>query len=395
MSSYIKVILNPKKERSLLLFHPWVFSGAIAKTEGQPAEGDIVEVFTHDGKYLATGHFHNGSIKVRIISFEQRTIDNNFWLEKLKSAYSIRERLRLTNNTATNAYRLIHGEGDGLPGLIIDIYNTAAVIQTHTVGMHNIRETIADSLKEIYGSRLKTIYDKSSETMSKQSAAVLQNTFLTGDENENVIIENDLKFAVNWVEGQKTGFFLDQRENRHLLERYSNGKRVLNTFSYSGGFSMYALKGGADFVHSVDSSDKAVRLAIRNAELNGYTNHEAYGMDVFDFLKSTEEQYDLIVLDPPAFAKHLSAVENAMVGYRNLNTEGIKKVANGGLIFTFSCSQVIDRTLFRKLIFQAAAQAKRNVRIVHQLSQGPDHPISVYHPEGEYLKGLVLIVNDH
>ncbi len=394
MKSPVKIILHPKKERSLLLFHPWVFSGAIAKTEGNPAEGETVEVFTHDGRYLATGHFHNGSIKVRVISFEQRNIDEDFWLEKLRKAYEFRQRLMLIDNPSTNCYRLIHGEGDGLPGLIIDIFSSTAVIQTHTIGMHNVRLSIVSALKNIYGNKLKTIFDKSSDTMGKQSTAFIENSFLTGSESEQIVMENDIKFAVNWVEGQKTGFFLDQRENRSLIRRYAKGKRVLNTFSYSGGFSMYALKGGAELVHSVDSSDKAINLAIRNAELNGFSNHEAYGMDVFDFLKSTEEQYDIIVLDPPAFAKHLNAVENAMIGYRNLNTEGIKKVTNGGLIFTFSCSQVIDRILFRKLVFQAAAQAKRNVRIIHQLTQGPDHPISVYHPEGEYLKGLVLMVGE-
>jgi 23S rRNA (cytosine1962-C5)-methyltransferase len=391
--SYKKVILGPKKERSLLLFHPWVFSGAISKVEGNPVEGEIVEVFASDGKYLATGHFHNGSIKVRIISFIRREINSEFWFEKLQAAYSVRENLLLTNSDSTNTYRLVHAEGDGLPGLIIDIYGSAAIVQAHTLGMHSVRNEIAAALRNIYGGRLTTIYDKSNESLGKQSGVIIENSFLYGNETEQTVIENGVRFFVNWIEGQKTGFFLDQRENRKLIQNYSKNKKVLNTFSYTGGFSMYALKGGAEFVHSVDSSDKAIKLCIRNAELNGFTNHNAFEEDVFDYLKNTKEQYDIIVLDPPAFAKHLSAVENAMVGYRNLNTDGIKRVAKGGLIFTFSCSQVIDRILFRKLVFQAAAQAKRNVRIIHQLTQGPDHPVSVYHPEGEYLKGLVLLVD--
>jgi 23S rRNA (cytosine1962-C5)-methyltransferase len=390
---YKRITLHPKKERSLLLNHPWVFSGAILKVEGNPAEGEVVEVFSKDGKYLATGHFHDGSIKVRIISFEQKEIDAQFWFDKINAAFSVREKLLLTQNGDTNTYRLVNAEGDGVPGLIIDIYGSAAVIQSHTQGILKVRDEIADALKKIYGSKLSSIYDKSSESLGKQSGVATENTFLLGNENENVIVENGIRFMVNWVEGQKTGFFLDQRENRKLLEHYAKNKRVLNTFCYSGGFSMYALKGGALFVDSVDSSERAIRLAESNAGLNGFTNHAAHAKDVFDFLKTMKEQYDIIVLDPPAFAKHLSAVENAMVGYRNLNTEGIRRVKSGGLIFTFSCSQVIDRQLFRKLVFQAAAQAKRNVRIIHQLSQGPDHAISVYHPEGEYLKGLVLLVD--
>jgi 23S rRNA (cytosine1962-C5)-methyltransferase len=295
-------------------------------------------------------------------------------------------------NTNTNTFRLVHGEGDGLPGVIIDIYDNVAVVQTHTLGTHNIKNTIADSLVEITG--VDTVYDKSAETMAKQNSIVSANGFIHGNLEEKVVKENDILFHVNWIEGQKTGFFLDQRENRKLLESYSGDKKVLNTFSYSGGFSMYALKGGAKSVHSVDSSKKAVALAERNAELNNYAEkHQAITEDAFSYLKKTDEKYDLIILDPPAFAKHLSAVNNAMVGYRNLNTEGIKNISPGGILFTFSCSQVIDRNLFRKLVFQAAAQAKRNVRIIHQLSQGPDHPVSIYHPEGEYLKGLVLVVD--
>ena len=394
MKKFAKIALLPKKERSLKLRHPWIFSGAIAKVEDNPAEGDVVEVFSSEDEYLATGHFHNGSIKVRIISFERTDADAEFWFDKLNSAFLFRQSIGITDNKTTNIYRLIHAEGDGLPGLIIDIYGTTAVIQTHTLGMHKGKDMILEGLKKIYGEKLKTVYDKSSETMAKQDAALVSNQFLLGDLQEETLKENDILFNVNWVEGQKTGFFIDQRENRMLLERYSKGKKVLNTFSYSGGFSMYALKGGATLVHSVDSSKKAADLADKNARLNGFEDrHTIFSLDVFDFLKKSDEKYDIIILDPPAFAKHLSAVENAMVGYRNLNTEGIKRLAKGGMLFTFSCSQVIDRILFRKLIFQAAVQAKRNLRIIHQLSQGPDHPVSVYHPEGEYLKGLVLVVD--
>ena len=394
MKNYVKIILQPKKDRSLRLFHPWVFSGAIAKVDGDPKEGDIVEVYSHENEYMATGHFHNGSIKVRLFSFTKTDCSEEFWYSKFKKAYDNRERLGIIGNTKTNIYRLIHAEGDGMPGLIIDIYGSVAVIQTHTVGMHEQKEHFVSALKKIYGTSLEAIYDKSAETMSKQNSLIMENSFLYGSQSESEVFENDIKFYVNWVEGQKTGFFIDQRENRQLLANYSKGKRVLNTFSYSGGFSMYALAAGATEVHSVDSSKKAGELSLRNAELNGVTNrHFFHGMDAFDFLKSSKELYDIVILDPPAFAKHLSSVDKAMIGYRNLNTEGFNKVLPGGLLFTFSCSQVIDKTLFRKVVFQAAAQSKRNVRILYQLTQGPDHAISIYHPEGEYLKGLVLQVD--
>jgi 23S rRNA (cytosine1962-C5)-methyltransferase len=394
MKNFAKIILHPKKERSLKLFHPWVFSGAIARVEDNPAEGDNVEVYSSDNEFLGLGHFHEGSIKIRIFSFEKADPNENFWIEKIKSAFRLRERIGLIDNKHTNIYRLINGEADGLPGLIIDMYDKVAVIQTHTLGMHRIKDHLLAALKNVYDNRLETVYDKSTDTMGKSGTLNITNCFLFGDKTEKTLMENDILFNVNWAEGQKTGFFIDQRENRQLLENYSKGKTVLNTFSYSGGFSMYALKGGATLVHSVDSSKKACELSQQNAELNNFSSrHKVFSLDVFDFLKKGDEKYDIIILDPPAFAKHLSAVENAMVGYRNLNTEGIKRVQKGGLLFTFSCSQVIDRLLFRKLVFQASAQAKRNVRIIHQLSQGPDHPISLYHPEGEYLKGLVLIVD--
>ena len=393
MKKIAKIILHPKKERSLKLFHPWVFSGAINKIEDDPSEGDIVEVYSDGGEYLATGHFHNGSIKVRLFSFIQTNVDLDFWQQKFNEAYLFRKNLGLTDNPHTNLFRLIHGEGDGFPGLIIDIYGSTAVIQCHTLGMFREKQIFSECLKNVFGKNLHVIYDKSADTMGKQGN-VTSNGFLYGDQEESTLIENDILVNVNWVEGQKTGFFIDQRENRKLLENYSAGKKVLNTFSYSGGFSLYALKGGASLVHSVDSSKKAAELAAKNVQLNGYENkHTFFQLDVFDFLKKSDDKYDIVILDPPAFAKHLSSVDNAMNGYRNLNTEGIKKINKGGMLFTFSCSQVIDKTLFRKLVFQAAAQTKRNVRIIHQLSQGPDHPISIYHPEGEYLKGIVAIVD--
>lgn len=394
MNNFPKIILQPKKERSLMLFHPWLFSGAVKKTEGEIAEGDIVEIFSADNRYLATGHYHEGSIKARIFSFDRTDAQLPFWREKLAAAYAVRERLGLVNNEKTTVYRLVHAEGDGLPGLIIDIYGSVAVIQTHTLGMYRLVSVFAEALQDIYKGRLTTIYDKSADAMGKQAISIDSNHFIFGNESDSVVKENGISFYVNWVEGQKTGFFIDQRENRDLLRKYTAGKNVLNTFSYSGGFSMYALSSPAKLVHSVDSSKKAAEWAIRNAELNKVSeSHTFFTEDVFDHLKASDKFYDVIILDPPAFAKHLSSVDKATIGYRNLNTEGFKRIAPGGILFTFSCSQVIDKNLFRKIVFQAAAQSGRNVRILHQLSQGPDHPISIYHPEGEYLKGLVLLVD--
>lgn len=392
-TGFAKVVLNKGKDRSVRLFHPWIFSGAIARIEGKPEEGDLVEVFSAENSYLATGHYHDGSIKVRIISFQPTEAGQDFWTEKIGNAYQMRKNLGLLDSGETNVYRLIHAEGDGVPGLIIDVYGDTAVIQSHTVGIHHAKKFITEALTKVLGKDLSTIYDKSADTMSKQSAITVEDAFLKGTRESITVKENGILFKVNWVEGQKTGFFIDQRENRALLGRYSSGKKVLNTFSYSGGFSMYALKAGATEVHSIDSSKKAEQLAVENAELNGCSDrHTFHTLDAFDFLKKSDEQYDLIILDPPAFAKHLSSVDKAMIGYRNLNTEGFKKVNSGGLLFTFSCSQVMDKVLFRKVVFQAAAQAKKKVRILYQLSQGPDHPINIYHPEGEYLKGLVLQV---
>jgi 23S rRNA (cytosine1962-C5)-methyltransferase len=390
---FSKIILKKGKERSLLNFHPWLFSGAVEKEEEGIKEGDVVEIFSNNNNYLATGHYHEGSIKVRIFSFEKINAEFKFWKEKIQRAYQLREKLGLTGNTDTNVYRLIHAEGDGLPGLIIDIYNTTAVIQTHTLGMYHNRNLFADALKEIYGSKLSAIYDKSSDSLSRQESMSVQNEFLFGEVDGVQVIENDVHFHVDIKEGQKTGFFIDQRENRKLLASYSRGKKILNAFSYSGGFSLYALKENAALVHSVDSSKKAAELTEKNIQLNfKYAPHQFYTEDVFDFLKKQETSYDVIVIDPPAFAKHLSSVDKATIGYRNLNYEAIRRINKNGILFTFSCSQVIDKMLFRKIVFTAAAQAKRNVKILHQLTQPPDHPISIYHPEGEYLKGLVLYV---
>lgn len=392
-ATYSKVILKSGKERSLNNFHPWLFSGAIKQIDGPVKEGDIVEIYTNHNDYMATGHFHEGSIKVRIFSFEQVQPDYAFWKSKLQRAFDVRKQLGFTDNTETNVYRLIHAEGDSMPGLIIDVYNDTAVVQTHTVGMHNIKNELAQALQEIYGTSLKAIYDKSSESMSKQSEVVVTNGYLWGQATGSDVLENGHRFYVNWEEGQKTGFFIDQRDNRELLGRLSKNKSVLNTFAYSGGFSVYALKAGARLVHSVDSSKKAMDWADKNVKLN-FENapHEFFTVDTFDYLKHMKEEYDIIILDPPAFAKHLSAVDKAAKGYQNLNHEAIKRIKPNGILFTFSCSQVIDKSLFRKVVFTAAAQAKRNVRILYQLTQPSDHPVSMYHPEGEYLKGLVLHV---
>ncbi|MFM2136277.1 MAG: hypothetical protein RL021_1677 [Bacteroidota bacterium] len=391
-SGFKKVTLHSGKERSLLLRHPWVFSGAVRKTDSGISEGETVEVLGANGEYLATGHYHEGSIKVRVFAFERNDSGKEFWKNKFMAALALRKRLGL-GTTATDAYRLIHGEGDGFPGLIIDIYGAAAVLQAHTLGMHSLRHTFAEILLQLFDGVIDTVYDKSSESLGRQQSLGSINSFLKGDRAETVVSESGIRFAVNYVEGQKTGFFLDQRENRLLLRQHSRDKSVLNTFCYSGGFSLAALAGGAGHVVSVDSSAKATALAERNTELNGFGSHEILTADVFEFLKKDTRLYDTVILDPPAFAKHLSSVDKAVVGYRNLNVQGFRKVKSGGLLFTFSCSQVIDKALFRKVVFQAAAQSGRNVRILHQLTQGPDHPISIYHPEGEYLKGLVLYVD--
>lgn len=390
---YKKLILKKGKEKSLLNFHPWVFSGAVASDVSKISDGEMVEIFSSDKKYLSTAHFNNGSIMARIISFEQREISYDFWKEKFNRAFTLRKQLGFIDKKTANAFRLIHGEGDGMPGLIIDVYDRTAVIQAHTIAMHSNTETFAKILSEIFGNNF-SVYDKSAETLNRKNAADSQNKYLLGEKGNQIITENGLKFFVDWEQGQKTGFFLDQRDNRKLLAEYSSNKKVLNAFAYSGGFSVHALHAGAEFVHSVDSSESAMHWAEKNVTLNfpDEKQHAFFRDDVFAFLKNSTEKYDIIVLDPPAFAKHFSAVKNASIGYRNLNAEAIRKISAGGILFTFSCSQHIDQVLFQQIIFAAAAMTKRNVRVLHRLHQPADHPFSIYHPEGEYLKGLVLYV---
>lgn len=393
--SYKKVYLKPGKEESLKRFHPWVFSGAIARVEGEPEEGEIVDVYTSKKEFIACGHFQIGSIAVRVLSFVQETIDHAFWVRKLSIAKDLRVALGLIGNPQNNTYRLVHGEGDNLPGLIIDVYDHTAVMQAHSAGMHVYRMEIADALSEVMGDVIQNIYYKSETTLPfKADLLSTENGFIKGGSPENVAMENGLKFHVDWLKGQKTGFFVDQRENRHLLERYAKGRNVLNMFCYTGGFSFYAMRGGANLVHSVDGSAKAIDLTNENVELNfpGDTRHKAYAEDAFKFLDRMGDQYDLIILDPPAFAKHRDALRNALRGYTKLNAKAFEKIRPGGILFTFSCSQVVNKENFRNAVFTAAAQSGRSVRILHQLTQPGDHPVNIYHPEGEYLKGLVLYV---
>ena len=393
--SYKKVYLKPGKEESLKRFHPWVFSGAIARVEGEPEEGEIVDVYTSKKEFIACGHFQIGSIAVRVLSFVQETIDHEFWVRKLAVAKDLRVALGLIGNPQNNTYRLVYGEGDNLPGLIIDVYNHTAVMQAHSAGMHVYRMEIADALSEVMGDVIENIYYKSETTLPfKADLLSTENGFIKGGSPENVAMENGLKFHVDWLKGQKTGFFVDQRENRHLLERYAKGRNVLNMFCYTGGFSFYAMRGGANLVHSVDSSAKAIDLTNENVELNfpGDARHKAYAEDAFKYLDRMGDQYDLIILDPPAFAKHRDALRNALRGYTKLNAKAFEKIRPGGILFTFSCSQVVNKENFRNAVFTAAAQSGRSVRILHQLTQPGDHPVNIYHPEGEYLKGLVLYV---
>lgn len=392
--SYKKLYLKPGKEESLKRFHPWVFSGAIARIEGEPEEGEIVDVYTSKKEFIACGHFQIGSIAVRVLSFFQENIDQIFWKHKLKVAYDLRRSLNLAGNPINNTYRLVHGEGDNLPGLIIDVYDHTAVMQAHSVGMHVYRMEIAEALSEVMGDVIQNIYYKSETTLPFKAELGQENGFIKGGSPENVAMEYGLKFHVDWLKGQKTGFFVDQRENRHLLEQYAKGRNVLNMFCYTGGFSFYAMRGGANLVHSVDSSAKAIDLTNQNVELNfpGDTRHQAFAEDAFKYLDRMGDQYDLIILDPPAFAKHRDALRNALRGYSKLNAKAFEKIKPGGILFTFSCSQVVDKRDFRNAVFTAAAQSGRSVRILHQLTQPGDHPVNIYHPEGEYLKGLVLYV---
>ena len=392
--NYKKVYLKAGKEESLKRFHPWVFSGAIAKVEGEPEEGEVVDVYTSKKEFIACGHFQIGSIAVRVLTFRQEEINRDFWKRRLEVALDLRRSLNLVDNPENNTYRLVHGEGDNLPGLIIDVYGQTAVMQAHSAGMHVYRMDIAEALSEVMGDIVKHIYYKSETTLPFKADLGPENGFIKGGSPENVALENGLKFHVDWLKGQKTGFFVDQRENRHLLERYSKGRNVLNMFCYTGGFSFYAMRGGANLVHSVDSSAKAIDLTNQNVELNfpGDERHQAYAEDAFKYLDRMGDQYDLIILDPPAFAKHRDALRNALRGYSKLNAKAFEKIKPGGILFTFSCSQVVDKKDFRNAVFTAAAQSGRSVRILHQLTQPGDHPVSIYHPEGEYLKGLVLYV---
>ena len=394
-----KVILKRGREDSLLRFHPWVFSGAIAQIVGNPAEGDVVDVCSSDGSFLAAGHYQIGSIAVRVLSFESDVINMDFWTERLNMALAVRKAAGLTDCASTNCYRLVHGEGDGLPGLIVDYYDGVCVMQAHSVGMFRAKKQICEALRTIYGDALKAVYDKSSGTAPFKAGLELVDGYLYKadgfSDEEQMVLENGNKFIVNWTEGQKTGFFLDQRENRASVGRYAAGRHVLNLFCYTGGFSIYALANGAVHVDSVDSSAKAMSLVDRNVVLNGFSPdmHTSYCCDAIDFLKnSPEDKYDLIIVDPPAFAKHRGAVDNALRAYRRLNAAAIAKVAPGGLVFTFSCSQAVDKEAFALAVFSAAAQSGRRVRILDRLNQPADHSVSIYHPEGEYLKGLLLYV---
>jgi len=393
----ITVQLKLKKEESLQRFHPWVFSGAIHKIEGKPAEGDLVEVLDSNRNFLAIGHYQIGSITVRVVSFDNLIIDESFWAKKIQNAYAMRQSLGLVKPGFNNTYRLIHGEGDSLPGLIVDVYDDTAVMQAHSIGMHETRIELAKAIVANVP-EVKNVYYKSETTLPFKADIAPENGYLIGSENENLkALENGLQFHVDWLRGQKTGFFVDQRENRSLLERYSAGKSVLNMFCYTGGFSVYAMRGGASLVHSVDSSTKAIDLTDKNMEISfpNDTRHTSYAEDAFKYLNNLhtlEQQYDLIILDPPAFAKHREALRNALKGYKRLNAKAFEQIKPGGILFTFSCSQVVSKDQFRLAVFSAAAESKRNVRILHQLSQPADHPINIYHPEGEYLKGLVLWV---
>lgn len=394
MSEMKQITLKRGKDESLRRFHPWVFSGAIASKDDAIEEGDLVTVAAADGTFIGVGHYQIGSIAVRILSFEKRDIDLDFYRQRLTAALSVRQALRLSRDD-NNAFRLVHGEGDFLPGLVVDIYGGTAVIQAHSPGMHFQRDLIAQALTQVEGLDIANVYYKSETTLPYKAALDPVNQYLIGGYSTNIAMENGLRFHVDWLKGQKTGFFVDQRENRRLLEHYSAGRRVLNMFCYTGGFSFYAMRGGATLVHSVDSSAKAIQLTNDNVELNfpGDTRHEAFAQDAFKFLDAMrQDSYDLIILDPPAFAKHKSALQNALRGYRTINAKAFSKIAPGGILFTFSCSQAVNKDQFRLAVFTAAAMARRRVRILHQLTQPADHPINIYHPEGEYLKGLVLYV---
>ena len=391
---YKQIFLKRGKEESLKRFHPWIFSGAIHHMDEGIEEGETVRVITAAGEFIAVGHYQIGSIAVRVLSFEDIEINTDFWCERLQSALDVRIGVGIADSPTNNTYRLVHGEGDYLPGLVIDCYGSTAVMQAHSVGMHVCRNEICQALVQVMGDRIANVYYKSETTLPYKADLHQENGFLVGGDASNVAMENGLKFHIDWLRGQKTGFFVDQRENRSLLEQYAKGKSVLDMFCYTGGFSVYAMRGDAKQVHSVDSSAKAIELTNDNVALNfpGDARHEAFCEDAFKYLDEHDQQYDLIVLDPPAFAKHRAALRNALKGYTRLNVKGLQRIKKGGILFTFSCSQVVTKDNFRNAVFTAAAQVGRKVRILHQLHQPADHPINIYHPEGEYLKGLVLYV---
>ena len=396
MLDYPKIILAKNKEISILRKHHWIFSGAIATRDNDLKNGQLVQIFSAKDIFLGIGHFQNGSIMVRTISFEEQPIDGVFWKKKIQSAFDVRQSIGLTDSEETNVYRLIHGEGDGLPGLIIDFYNGTAVIQAHSIGMHQHIEEISQALQAIYGNKLSAVYDKSAETLPKNISGI-ENKLISGTPQTNLVKEYGCVYEIDWEKGQKTGFFIDQRENRHLFGKYSAGKKVLNTFCYSGGFSVSALKAGAKEVHSIDISAKAIELTDKNVALNTAEfkgKHQSIVADVVKYIKEIEQDYDVIVLDPPAFAKNIKSKHTATQAYKRLNIAGLKTIAQGGFLFTFSCSQVIDDVLFYNTISAAAIEAGRKVRVLHKLSQGPDHPVNMFHPEGSYLKGLVLYVEE-
>lgn len=391
------IVLNKGKESSLERKHPWLFSGAINRIisdDGEaPAIGELVEIVDYKNNFLALGYFSDGTIAVRIVSFVKTSINQAFWNNKVQAAFDVRKSLNLTDNAVTNMYRLMHAEGDGVPGLIIDFYNGTAVVQTHAIGLYNVLDEISKALQKVYGDKLIAIYNKSAESLAKQTDEEVENEYIYQNGEPQVIgLEYDNQFNLDWINGQKTGFFLDQRENRKLIADFSKGKKVLNTFCYSGGFSVFALKAGAKEVHSVDSSQKAIDLTDANIKLNGLKKHQSFVSDTLDYLKDNTIDYDVIILDPPAYAKNQKAKHNAIQGYKRLNAMALKQIKPGGILFTFSCSQVVNRKLFYDTITAAAIEVGRNIRVLHHLSQPADHPVNIYHPEGEYLKGLVLFV---
>jgi 23S rRNA (cytosine1962-C5)-methyltransferase len=391
----VKIVLKSGKDQSLRRYHPWVFSGAIKKMYGEPVEGDMVRVYSNQDEFLGSGHFQDASIAVRILSFQDLEPGESFYSERIREAAAARKALGLLDNPETNVFRLINAEGDGLPGLIIDYYHGTAIMQCHSIGMHRNRELILQGLKDVLGDSLETVYDKSRSTLPSIYASDLENSYLLGESGSAEVLEYGNKFFIDWERGQKTGFFIDQRENRKLLGEYSQGKKVLNMFGYTGGFSVYARRGGAELVHTVDSSAHAVDLSEENMKLNfgEDTRHKGIAADAFKYLESPEEKYDVVILDPPAFAKHHNVLHNALQGYKKLNARAFEMIESGGILFTFSCSQAVSRENFRKSVFAASANTGRRIRILHQLVQPPDHPVSIYHPEGEYLKGLVLQVD--